>query len=382
MTGGREATTHFMLECLFPKDGDTPVSKTTHIIFTGGGSAGHVTPNIALIQRCLAAGWRVSYIGSAQGIERELIMPLGIPYYSVTAGKLRRYFSWRTFLSPFQILWGILQATILCWRLRPDVIFSKGGFVAFPVVVGAWLNRIPVMAHESDFSPGLANRLSFPFARKICVTFSEGKKFFKQSEKVITTGTPLRAELLHGDPEKGRALCGFDDKSVILIIGGGLGAAPINHAVREALPSLLKAYNVIHLCGQGKTESRYDNTPGYQQFDYVQDALPDLFACAELVISRAGANSLYELLALRKPHILIPLSKQASRGDQIHNADYFSKQGVSLVIAEEGLTPTLLVDTIKQLQEQKQTIQEKLNQLALPDAVGAIYQELTTLAVA
>lgn len=358
------------------------MKKTTHIIFTGGGSSGHVTPNIALIQRCLAAGWRVSYIGSAKGIERALIAPLAIPYYTVTAGKLRRYFSWRTFLSPFKILWGILQAIVLCWRLRPDVIFSKGGFVAFPVVVGAWLNRIPVVAHESDFSPGLANRLSFPFARRICVTFAEGKKFFKASDKVITTGTPLRQELLQGDATRGRALCGFDDKPVILVMGGGLGAASINQAVREALPVLLKRYNLVHLCGQGKTDPQYNKIPGYQQFDYVSAELPDLFACAALVVSRAGANSLYELLALRKPHILIPLSKRASRGDQIHNAQYFSDQGMSLVIEEEALSVAGLLETLDQLEHERANIQEKLNHLELPDAVTTIYHELTSLAVA
>lgn len=349
----------------------------TTILFTGGGSAGHVTPNIALIEKITSQGWQAIYVGSKHGIEKSLIGRLDIPYHSIATGKLRRYFSWQNFIDPFKILYGILQAATICYRQKPQVVFSKGGFVAFPVVIGAWLNRIPVIIHESDLTPGFANRLSFPFVKRICLTFDETKKFFPDQHKLVVTGTPIRPALFRGDAAKGRQFCGFSaDKPILLIIGGGLGSDNVNSAIRHALPKLIPNFQIIHLCGKNKTDAQYNLTENYRQFEYVNDELADLFACADLVISRAGANSIYELLALQKLNILIPLGKQASRGDQLANARYFKNVGLSEVIYEEELTDDKLITTINQTLQQKTIFQQKLAAFKLPDAVELIYQQL------
>lgn len=346
------------------------------LLLTGGGSAGHVIPQLAFIPLFQAKGWKVAYMGSTTGLEEKLIQPFHIPYYGVATAKLRRYWDIRTLFSPFIILWGILQATFLCHKLKPQVVFSKGGFVAFPVVVGAWLNRIPVVCHESDFSPGLANRLSFPFCRKICLTFSQTLTFFRRQEKCLVTGTPVRAELLQGDAARGLALCQFNaDKPVILVMGGSQGALRINQVVRQALPRLLKNFQVIHLCGKGKLDATI-HQPGYIQFEYLDKPLADVLACADIVVSRAGANSVYELITLRKRHIFIPLPLSASRGDQILNAQYFQQQGISEVIRNEDLSPDTLIAALENVEHHKTTIEQKLRDYVLPDSVGLIVGEI------
>lgn len=351
------------------------------ILFTGGGSAGHVTPSIDLIQKFKADNWKVSYAGSANGIEKEIIERLGVPYFSVASGKLRRYFSWRTFFEPFLILLGTLQAFKICHHLKPSVVFSKGGFVAFPVVVGAWLNGIPVVIHESDLTPGLANRLSFPFANKICMTLNESKKP-TVSKKIVVTGNPVRESLFHGSSARGQALCGFTNEiPIILVQGGGHGAIMINDTIRNILPALTQHFQIAHVCGKGKVKNELNNNSRYIQFEYVNEELADLFACCDLVISRAGANSLYELLRLKKPHILIPLSKKASRGDQIINAQYFVKKGLSNVIYEENLTEQALLKMINNVYEDKTHQKQKLDQFSLPDSNQLIYEELLKLAI-
>lgn len=348
-------------------------NETKRIVLTGGGSAGHVTPNLAIIEALQAEHWDMTYVGSAQGIERDIIEKIGIPYRAVSSGKLRRYFSWQNFIDPFKMMFGIIQAFFLCLRLKPHVVFSKGGFAGFPVVVAAWMCRIPVIAHESDFSPGLANRLSFLFSKKICITFPETIKFFKQKENIVVTGTPIRKLLLTGDAARGKQLCGFnDEKPVLLILGGGLGAQRINEQIRSLLPHLLKTFNIIHICGKEKTDERYDNEPGYRQFAYVHDELSDLFAAADIVISRAGANSIYELIALQKPHLLIPLSRRASRGDQIHNAEYFEKKGLSRVLYEEDLNEDTLLSVIQEIDKELPHIKAQLANYKLPDSVEII----------
>ncbi len=353
------------------------MNKKSHstIIFTGGGSAGHVTPNLALIKRCQQNAWDIAYIGSAKGIEKQIINRINVPYYSIATGKLRRYFSWQNFLDPFKIIGGIVQAFFICWKLKPKVVFSKGGFVAFPVVVGAWLNRVPVICHESDLTPGFANRLSFPFAKLICVTFAETKKYFKDQQKVRVTGTPIRENLCQGDAEKGRALCGFSkEKPIMLVTGGGLGADPINLIVRKALPQLLTDLQVVHLCGKNKTDPNFDNRAGYKQFDYINEEMADLFACADLVISRAGANAIYELITLRKLNLLIPLSKKASRGDQLLNARYCQTNGLSEVLSEEDLTEQTLLNGISKLNSARNVYTQRLTNFSLPDSTNIIYK--------
>lgn len=343
------------------------------ILFTGGGTAGHVTPNLALIEYFQNKNWKVLYIGSENGIEKEIITRIHIPYYSIATDKLRRHFTWRNLLTPFKVIEGMLSAIILCRKLKPTVVFSKGGFVAFPVVFGAWVNRIPVIIHESDLTPGLANRLSFPFAKKICVTFPEGVDFFKNKNKVIVTGTPIRPALLQGNAVQGRKFCGFNqDKSILLIIGGSSGAEKINQAIRHILPQLLERFQIIHLCGKNKVDPSLKHLAGYQQFEYLHDELADVFACADVIVSRAGANSLYELLALNKPHLLIPLSTQASRGDQISNAKYFAAKGLSQVIFEKDLTDEKLLADLLEIERQKNIIRQKLADYKLPESVNII----------
>lgn len=320
-----------------------------HIVLTGGGTAGHVTPNIALIPKLRELGYQISYIGSYDGIEKQLIEELGIPYYGISSGKLRRYFDLKNFTDPFRVLKGFSEAKKLLKQLKPDVIFSKGGFVTVPVVIAAKSFKIPAVIHESDMTPGLANKLCIPFASKVCCNFPETVNSLPK-EKAALTGTPIRRELMDGNSDAARLFCGFtSEKPVILIIGGSLGAASVNENIRKILPELLKEFQVIHLCGKGKTSEELNGLPGYVQFEYIKEELPDLFALADLVISRAGANAICELLALHKPSLLIPLSAKASRGDQILNARSFERQGYSMVLEEEEITEEKLLASIREL---------------------------------
>lgn len=326
-----------------------------HIVLTGGGTAGHVTPNIALIPKLQEKGYKISYIGSYEGIEKKLIEELGIPYYGISSGKLRRYFDLKNFSDPFRVLKGFRQAKKLLKDLKPDVVFSKGGFVTVPVVVAAKKCKVPAIIHESDMTPGLANKLCIPSASRVCCNFPETVQSLPR-DKAVLTGTPIREELMHGNKEAARSFCGFTDKKpVLLIIGGSLGAASVNENVRKILPRLLEDFQVIHLCGKGKLDESLKETAGYVQYEYIKTELPDLFALADIVISRAGANAICELNALHKPNLLIPLSAKASRGDQILNARSFEKQGYSMVLEEEEITEQTLLDAIRKLYKNRQS---------------------------
>lgn len=319
------------------------------IVLTGGGTAGHVTANIALLPTLRKAGFEVSYIGSYDGIERGLIEDYGIPYYGVSTGKLRRYADAKNFTDIFRVIKGFGEARKLLKQLHPDVVFSKGGFVSVPVVRAAASLDIPCILHESDMTPGLANKLCMPVARFVCCNFPETVSYIPK-DKAVLTGTPIREELRQGSSERGLDMCGFKPTMpVVMVIGGSQGSATVNAAVRAALPRLLADFQVVHLCGEGKLDETLATTAGYNQFEYVKDGLKDLFAAADVVISRAGANSICELLSLAKPNVLIPLSQAASRGDQLLNARSFEAQGFSLVIEEEELTPDLLVERVQEL---------------------------------
>lgn len=317
------------------------------IVLTGGGTAGHVTPNIALLPELKKHGYDVHYIGSKEGIEKELINEFDIPYYGISSGKLRRYFDLKNFSDPFRVLKGCQEASTIIKKLKPSVIFSKGGFVSVPVVWAAKRQHIPSVIHESDMTPGLANKLCLRYATKICRNFPETVSTLPNG-KAVLTGSPIREELFTGNKSEGLKFCGFHiSKPVILIIGGSLGSVVVNNAVRSILPDLLQNFQIIHLCGKGKTDKSLDGTKGYVQFEYIKKELSDLMDAADLVISRAGANAICELLALKKPNILIPLSAAASRGDQILNAASFEKQGYSYVIKEEDLTGNALKQAIQ-----------------------------------
>lgn len=319
------------------------------IILTGGGTAGHVTPNIALIPRLLELRYDIQYIGSYQGIEKELIQPFGIPYHGISSGKLRRYFSVQNFTDPFRVLKGFGEAKRLIKELQPDVIFSKGGFVSVPVVLAGKHNKVPTIIHESDMTPGLANKIAIPSATKVCCNFPETLEHLPK-DKAVLTGSPIRQELLSGNRIAAMDLCHFSaDKPVILVIGGSLGSVAVNNAVRLALPELLEHFQIVHLCGKGKVDDSLTSMKGYTQFEYIKDELRDIFALADIVISRAGANAICELLALRKPNLLIPLSANASRGDQILNARSFERQGFSMVLEEEELTKESLLEAVRKL---------------------------------
>ncbi|RYM04918.1 undecaprenyldiphospho-muramoylpentapeptide beta-N-acetylglucosaminyltransferase [Sporolactobacillus sp. THM7-7] len=318
---------------------------TKKIVFTGGGSAGHVTPNLALIDK-LKDQWSITYIGSKEGIEKELVQAKGIPYRSISSGKLRRYFDMKNFKDPFKVMAGVVQAYFMIRKIRPDVIFSKGGFVSVPVVIGGWLNRVPVYIHESDITPGLANRIAMRFSTKLFVTFEEAAKHFPKG-KAIHTGAPIRESLLNGDRRAGLQFLGFhENKPVLLIMGGSLGAASINRAVRAALPRLLQHFQVVHLCGKGNVDPDLEKRRGYRQFEYIDKELPDVLAASTIIVSRAGSNAIFEFLALKKPMILIPLPLRASRGDQILNAKSFQAKGFCEILDNDTLTANKLQDAI------------------------------------
>ena len=316
------------------------------IVMTGGGTAGHVTPNIALFDSLQKDGYEIHYIGSYEGIEKGLIEDKKIPYYGISSGKFRRYRSWKNLTDPFRVLHGFFQARRLLGRIRPNVVFSKGGFVSVPVVMAAKTRHIPVIIHESDLTPGLANKLAMPSATKVCCKFPETLPYLPK-EKAALTGSPIRQELLHGNKQAAKDFCGFtDDLPILMVMGGSIGSVYINNAIRGCIDTLLTKYQISHLCGKGNIDESHKDKKGYAQFEYISENLPDLFAAADLVVARAGANSICELLALHKPNILIPLSRNASRGDQILNANSFAKQGFSAVLEEEEVTSEKLMATI------------------------------------
>lgn len=342
------------------------------IVLTGGGTAGHVTPNIALIPTLQKHGYEIHYIGSYDGIEKKLIEDFDIPYYGISSGKLRRYFDPKNFSDPFRVVKGYTEASALLKKIKPHIVFSKGGFVSVPVVVAARRHKIPAIIHESDNTPGLANKICIPFCTKVCANFPETLSCLP-AEKAVLTGTPIRRELFCGDRLQGLRLTGFSsNKPILLVIGGSLGSSNINHAVRSILPTLLEEFQIIHLCGTGKLDPALKNTQGYLQLEYAKEELADLFCCADLVISRAGANAICELLALRKPNILIPLSANSSRGDQILNAESFAKQSFSYVLPEEKLSNLTLLEAIHSVYENRTEYMLAMTNSPLQDAASII----------
>ena len=342
------------------------------IVLTGGGTAGHVTPNLALLPHLQAEGFEVYYMGSYDGIEKKLIADFGIPYYGISTGKFRRYMDPKNFTDPFRVMKGFAQAHKILKELKPDVVFSKGGFVSVPVVRAAHTLHIPCILHESDMTPGLANKLCLGAATKICCNFPETVKLLPE-KKAVLTGSPVREELFTGDKVRALDMCGFTaNKPVIMVIGGSQGAASVNKAVRDALPALLKDFQVVHLCGKDKMDNLLLNTPGYKQFEYLKAELKDVFAMADLVISRAGANAICELLALGKPNILIPLPSSKSRGDQLLNARSFEAQGFSMVVDEDDLTDTLLVEKVQELYCNRQSYISAMKQSHQLSAISTI----------
>ncbi|CDM68714.1 UDP-N-acetylglucosamine-N-acetylmuramyl-(pentapeptide) pyrophosphoryl-undecaprenol N-acetylglucosamine transferase [Clostridium bornimense] len=342
------------------------------ILMTGGGTGGHVIPNLALIPRLQQEDFDIFYIGSINGIERKLIEETGIKYHPISSGKLRRYFDIKNFTDPFKVVKGLSQAFFIIKKEKPDVVFSKGGFVAVPVVIAASMLKIPVVAHESDITPGLANKLSQPYVSKLCVTFPESIKYVKDNKGVVT-GTPIREELFKGNAEKALKFLNFTGKKpVILIMGGSLGSKVINESIRNNLDLLTSRYDIVHLCGKGNLDDSLNGKQGYRQFEYINEELKDIMALSSMIITRGGSNSLFEILALKKPNIIIPLSRAASRGDQILNAASFEKSGYSIVIQEEELNSNILLNKINLLEEKKATYINNMRESKLQGAIDKI----------
>lgn len=342
------------------------------ILLTGGGTAGHVTPNIALLPRLRELGYEISYMGSYDGIEKKLIEELQIPYYGISSGKLRRYFDPKNFTDPFKVIKGYGEACRIMKKLSPDVLFSKGGFVSVPVVLAAKRYHVPAIIHESDMTPGLANKLCIPSAKKVCCNFPETIQYLPR-DKAVLTGSPIRQELLRGDRLHALRFTGLSaNKPVILVMGGSMGAAAVNEAVRRILPTLLKEFQVVHLCGTGKLDPSLGHLAGYVQYEYIKNELKDLFALADIVISRAGANAICELLALKKPSLLIPLSAAASRGDQILNARSFEKQGFSIVLEEEEITNEALLQAVHTLYQNRTSFSSAMEASSQTDSIATI----------
>ena len=342
------------------------------IVLTGGGTAGHVTPHEALLPHLLSEGYEIHYIGTENGIERQMMEKHPeIIYHAVKSGKLRRYHDWKNFSDPFRVLAGNAQSAALMRKIKPDVCFSKGGFVAVPVVAGAWLHGVPVLCHESDLTPGLANKLCAPFAKKIATTFPECAEAL--GGKAVCTGTPLRPQLFQGTREKGLALSGFDGKKpILLMMGGSLGAQKVNAALRAALPKLLEKMDVLHLTGKGNVDEGLKDLPGYRQFEFLTAELPDVFACSDYVLSRAGSNALCEFLALQKPMLLVPYPKGASRGDQILNAESYRRRGLAHMLAQEDMTADSLYNAIMALTRDEKQLKDAMRKAPAADGTDAV----------
>ncbi len=341
------------------------------IVLTGGGTAGHVTPNLAIIPKLKALGYAIEYIGTKEGMEREIIAGTEIPYHIISAGKLRRYFSVKNFIDPFKIIAGFMKAERILRRIKPAAVFSKGGYVGVPVVVAAHRLGIPVVLHESDYTPGLANRYCIPRASKVCVAFETTLAHIPEG-KGVYTGLPIREELLRGDRQKGLEFCGFSGrKPVLLLMGGSLGAKSINDVFDNRMPELVKTFDIVHI--RGKQNLLSSMLPiGYRQFEYVGKQLADIYAATDIMLSRAGATAVFEILALSIPALLIPLPKASSRGDQIQNAQYFEDKGFSYVLEQEYMTERTLVDGINTLYENKEKLRETMKKQEAGDAADNV----------
>jgi UDP-N-acetylglucosamine--N-acetylmuramyl-(pentapeptide) pyrophosphoryl-undecaprenol N-acetylglucosamine transferase len=394
---------------------DTTIASLGLIAFTGGGSAGHVTPNLALIENWQAIGGQAMYLGRAQSIEEDLVKKAGIPFFAMPSERLRRYFDWRNFLMPFQVLWGIYIAYQHLKAQKPKALFSKGGFVALPPVIAAWLCGIPILIHESDGSLGLANRLSLAFAKVVC--FAQKSAFLSfikknlqenqqishsktqqdkisldasldasldvsldasldasleisevqisKKQSVLYVGSPIRRAFYEADPQRAYARYGLEpSRPLILVFGGSQGAARLNEVVKQIRHILLQTDQIIHVCGEKQVDPSL-NDEHYHQLEYVHEGFADLLSAARFVICRAGANSIAELMVLRKPAILIPLSTQNSRGDQLLNAQEFKANGYGTYLENENLNEESLLKACHEISDLEMTarIQNAFNQV-------------------
>ena len=338
--------------------GSIKTSRRKRVCLTRGGTAGHVMPNVALIPYLKKEGIQIYYIGSC-GIEKEIISSCGIKFRTILSGKLRRYFSFRNFIDGFKVIIGCWQAFFILLFHRVDVVFSKGGFVSVPVCVAAKFLGIRIITHEADLSVGLANRIIARLADKICYSFEDTKKFLPEA-KAVFTGIPIRDELLQGNKEAGYNFCGFDPKDpreIILVMGGSLGALRINKVLEGCLEELLKSFRIIHITGKHQNQKAIPGS--YAPFQYISKELKDVFSIVDFLVARAGANSIFEYLALKIPMLLIPL-KIGSRGDQVQNACYFKKKGYAHVLDETEMNESLFIKEIFDLKKDAGSIRSNM----------------------
>jgi len=339
------------------------------IVLCGGGTAGHVIPALALLPKLRRHFGNIAYIGEKGGIEEKLAREKGLPFYPVTCVKLKRSLSPANLKIPFLLLKGVREARKLLQRLSPAVVFSKGGYVALPVVMAAYSLKIPVVAHESDLTPGLSNRISSRFCRCVCASFEECANRFKNG---VWTGSSVREELKRGSRRK---FSGFDEgKPNLLVMGGSSGARFLNDILRQSLPELLRHYNVIHLAGRGNLVTH--DAPNYLQIEFMED-IANIFASSDLVVCRAGANTLFEMLALQKPMLLVPLPKSgSSRGDQQHNADYFAGRGYAIAAEQRELDRDTFMAKVEQLKKEAGKLRENMRKARLKEGNAEVVRQI------
>ncbi|RIN98920.1 undecaprenyldiphospho-muramoylpentapeptide beta-N-acetylglucosaminyltransferase [Mammaliicoccus sciuri] len=331
------------------------------IAFTGGGTIGHVAVNLALIPEAQKRDIETIYIGSKNGIEKEMITDSAkdTKYIPISSGKLRRYLSFENLKDVFKVLKGVLDARKVLKKEKPDLVFSKGGFVSVPVIIAAKSLKIPSIVHESDVTPGLANKISMKFANKMYTTFEETLKYVPK-EKSDYIGAIIREDLRDGSKEEGYQLTGFNDQlPVLLIMGGSLGSKALNKAIRDNLDYLTKKYQIIHLTGKGHVDQNIKNA-NYVQYEFVSIELMHFYAITDTVISRAGANAIYEFATLKLPMLLIPLGLDQSRGDQIDNAKIFEKNGYAKVLQEKDVNQSNLISQLDKLENEREDIIDKM----------------------
>ena len=326
------------------------------VIFTGGGTAGHVYPGLSVAEALIArdSEIKIIWIGSKAGMEKKLVQDAGIDYIGIPSGKLRRYFSLRNFFDLFKIKAGFISALFILRKIRPDLVFSKGGFVSVPPVAAAGLLKIPVISHESDLTPGLATRINVRFSQKVLVAFRETLAFLPAG-KAEFTGNPVRSSMYAANAERGRQLAAAGDKKLILILGGSQGAQQINRLIEAIAEKLTDSCVLVHQ--MGSLSYKESTLTGYITRDYINEELPDFMAAADIIISRAGASTLWELAALKKPSILIPLGTGSSRGDQIKNARVFSEAGAAVTL-EGDISPEKLYTQIAGLLKDEQRLEK------------------------
>lgn len=371
--------------------------RQTRIVIAGGGTGGHVQPAIAvasvLRQRAPVA---LSWIGSSSGIEQETARSQEILFHAIPTGKLRRYFSLHTILDAVRIPFGILRARLLLRSLKPDVVFSTGGFVSVPTVIAAWLAGIPIITHEQTATIGLANRINARLADRIALAYAQtGELLSEAQDRVVVTGNPVRGELSGGDEERGRSALGFSDAlPTIYITGGSLGAQAINQTIQRALPELAKNAQIIHQCGPAAMNGDYprllearSNLPAELRDRYVVrerigPELADIYACTDLVIGRSGGGTVAELALLGKPSILIPLPGTSS-DEQTRNAQVLAEAGSAILIPQSELSPERLTNEVATLiadPDRRSHMANAAKSVAMPDAAQRLAQEILMLA--